>query len=59
MAVGGAIIHLGLAGIKALLGDSDDAYEEIDKANEALKRPPLSETGEALSDLFDDIFGGD
>lgn len=56
MAAGGALLHLVLAGGKALFGDSDEAYEEIDKASDALKRPPLAETGEAISDLLDDIF---
>lgn len=58
MAAGGALLHLGLAGVKALFGDSDGAYEELDNASDALRRPPLAETGEAISELWDEIFNG-
>lgn len=56
MALGGALFHLCIAAIKAIAGNSDEAYDQIDKANDALRKPPLTETGEALSDLFDDFF---
>ena len=56
MAIGGCLFRMTKAGIAALQGDSDKVAEELDKADRALKRPPLCETGDALSDLFDDIF---
>lgn len=36
-------------------GDSTESSKELDKAIESLRRPPLSELGDTLSDLEDSI----
>lgn len=45
----GSLFRLAEAGIAGVQGDSDKVREKIDKAVEAIKRPPLSE----LSDSWD------
>ncbi len=45
--------HVVKGGIAAINGDSDKASKEIDKSIESLRRPPLSELGDAIDDLFD------
>lgn len=54
MALGGCIFRMAKAGIAAIQGESGKVNEELDKAIEALRRPPLCETTDAISDLFDD-----
>ena len=53
MALGGCILRMTKAGIAAIQGDSEKVNKELDKAIEALRRPPLCETIDAISDLFD------
>ena len=55
MGITGSLFRLAEAGIAALQGDSDKASKKLDKAVEAIKRPPLSELGDAISDLGDSI----
>ena len=54
MALGGCLFRMTKAGIAVLQDESEKANEELDKAIESLRRPPLCETIDAISDLFDD-----
>lgn len=47
------LFHAAKAGVAAIQGDSDKVNKELDKSIEVLRRPPLSELGDAISDLFD------
>lgn len=41
MALVGALLRLGAAGVFALVGEKDEAYRQLGKAEEAAMRPPL------------------
>lgn len=53
MGLTGCLFHLVKVGVAAISGDSDKVSHELDKSIESLRRPPLSELGEAITDLFD------
>ena len=53
MGVVGSLFHAAKAGVAAIQGDSDKVNKELDKSIEVLRRPPLSELGDEISDLFD------
>ena len=53
MGVVGSLFHAAKACVAAIQGDSDKVNKELDKSIEVLRRPPLSELGDAISDLFD------
>ena len=53
MGILGCLRHVVKSGIAAINGDSEKAGKEIDRSIESLRRPPLSELGDAIDDLFD------
>ena len=53
MGLTGCLFHLVKVGVAAVSGDSDKVSHELGKSIESLRRPPLSELGEAITDLFD------
>lgn len=57
MAIAGSIFRMVQAGYYALTEEdglgSSKCSEALDKADKALKRPPLFETVDIISDLFD------
>ncbi len=57
MAIAGSIFRMVQAGYYALTEEdglgSAKCSEALDKADKALKRPPLFETVDIISDLFD------
>lgn len=53
MGVVGCLFHVAKAGVAAIQGDSGKVNKELDKSIEVLRRPPLSELGDAISDWFD------
>ena len=53
MAIAGCLFRCSKAAFYAIKGDSDQVNKGLDKGIEALRRPPMSELGDALLELFD------
>ena len=54
MALGGCLFRVVKSTVATIQGDLETVSEELDMAIEALRRPQLCETTEAISDLFDE-----